>query len=777
MEFPHPDALIRICHAKIGGNGSGDIVMRYARSRIVSAGLLGSAAAVALWAPAMAQSAPPALAGASPANAATASDVVVTANKRSERLLSVAAPVTALGAADLSRVQAVKLDDYAAQAPGLNLASDRDGETQIILRGITTGSYVSSTVGTYIDDVPFGSSTSAALGGELTPDLDPSDLRQIEVLRGPQGTLYGASSLGGLVKFVTTPPNLDSYSGRVELDGSAVDHGGDGYGVRGMLNAPLLNDTLGIRISGFDRQDPGYIDNPQLGLNDVNKTQVDGGHASLLWRPTPNLSIDLGAILQDVNSSGSNDEDVDVNGQEITPINGGLTQIRYTREPLEIHYRLYSGTVNYDLGWAHLVSVTSYSTLQQRQIFDETQTFGALATSITGIPNFGNSTGSVLTQSKVTQEVRLASPSTNQLEWQGGFYFTQEKSARDEPTFAFSSVTGAPIVLPEPLFFARLLSKYTEYAGFGDVTYHFTPQFDVLAGVRYSTNNQQFTLIENGIFAGGPSSQYGTSSDHSVTYLVAPSYKIDPNNLVYIRIASGYRPGGPNAPTPADVAAGVPSAYRPDTLTDYEVGYKSSLFEHKVTLELSAFYIDWQDIQIETDFNGITSNGNGGSARSDGVEADAAYTPIKGLTLSGNFAYTDAELTENAPGVNGKNGDELPNVPRWAGYVSADYDFPLMDVATGFVGGSVRYVGDRESGFITGSPANFVRPVLPAYTTVDLRAGLSYQRFTLEAYVKNVGDVRGLNNLTSLDLSGYMNPWTASVIQPRTVGVSLSARF
>ena len=705
------------------------------------------------------------------------SEVVVTAQKRSERLLNVAAPVTALSAAELIRSGAVKLEDYAAKVPGLNLISDRTGETQIVLRGVTTGSPVSSTVATYVDDTPYGSSTSAALGGWLQPDLDPSDIQRVEVLRGPQGTLYGASALGGLIKYVTKQPSLTDVGGRVEFDGSTVDHGGDGYGVRGMLNVPLAADTLALRVSAYDRRDPGYIDNPQLGLSNVNATQVDGGRASLLWKPTDTFTVTLSAVLQDLKSNGSSDEDVDVNGGSITPVAGSLKQVRYTTEPLNLNDRVYSGTVNDDLGWASLTSITSYSTLHQTGDVDETQTFGAIGALLTGIPNFGTSTGSVLNQDKWTEEVRLASPSGQKLEWLTGLFFDRETSNRDEPTSTFSTVTGASLLPPNTLFFANLQSRYTEYAVYGDVTYHFTPQFDLQAGLRYSHNDQTFSLAETGIFVGGPSAQAGDSADNSLTFLVTPRYKIDDNNMVYGRIASGYRPGGPNAPTPSDLAAGVPAAYKPDTLTDYEVGYKASLADHKLTLDLSAFYIDWQDIQIETDFGGITSNGNGGTATSDGIEASAVLTPFHGLTLSGNAAYTDAHLTEDAPGVNGRNGDELPNVPKWSGNLSADYDFPIAGGSSGFVGGTVRYLGDRASGFVTGSPVGFDRPTLPAYTTVDLRAGVTHDRVSLELYVKNVGDSHGLNNITSLALSGYTNPFTAAVIQPRTVGMSVSASF
>jgi outer membrane receptor protein involved in Fe transport len=704
-------------------------------------------------------------------------EVVVTANKRSEQLLSVAAPVTALTGSELTRDAAVRLDDYSAAVPGLNLMSDRPGETQIILRGINTGSVVSSTVATYVDDIPYGSSTSFALGGILTPDLDPNDLTRIEVLRGPQGTLYGASSLGGLVKFVTTPPSLSEYSGHLQLDGSYVAGGEAGYGVRIMANAPLVADTLALRVSGYDRRDPGFISDPNLSRDHVNRSDIDGGHAQLLWRPAQSFSVELTALIQDLTGRGTSDEDVDVKPGSITPIYGDLKQVRYAQESLDVHYRLFGATLNGDLGWGTLTSITSYSTMHETQIYDQTTTLGPLLTELTGIADFGNGVGSDLHLGKVTEEVRLASATAGPLEWLGGFFFTHEHSDRDEPSFQFDSVTGVPFSIPTPLFFASLNSTYTEYAGFGDLTYHFTPKFDLMAGIRYGSNHQVFRELSTGLFAGGTTDQYGTSTDHSVTYLVTPRWKIDSNNMLYARVASGYRPGGPNSPTVTEVAAGVPSAYKPDKLTNYEIGYKSSWYDGALTLDLSAFHIDWKDIQIETEYSGLTSNGNGGTARSDGFEASLRWIPVRGLTLTANVAETKARLTQDAPGVNGKNGDELPNVPKWNASLNGDYDFPVTSDVRAFVGATTQYVDARESAFITGSPADFVRPVMPPYTTVNLRTGAAWKRWTVELYAKNVANVRGFNNLTSLALSGYSNPFTASLIQPRTIGLSIRTGF
>jgi outer membrane receptor protein involved in Fe transport len=711
---------------------------------------------------------------AGPESGATVSEVVVTAEKRAERLQSVPASVTSVSGAQLSRIEAVRLSDIQALVPGLELVADREGDTQIIMRGITTGPMTpTATVSTYVDEAPFGSSTGFALGQLLTPDLDPADLQRIEVLRGPQGTLYGASALGGLIKYVTTPPDLANYAGRLEADGSVAEHGGDGYGLRGMINLPLVKDALGLRISAFDRLDPGYVDDPNLGLTHVNSTHVYGGRASLLWQATPQLSVRLSAQLQNLHSDGTND--VDVDGQTLAPLYGDLIQKRNVSEPQDIHYRLYSAVVNWDLGWASLVSATSYATLREKETTDLSDTYSPLLGSILHISDLGVAFITPVDQNKFTQEFRLASPGGHPFEWQAGVFFTHESSTHGEQFDPFLTAGDTPV--PINLLSGALISRYTEYAGFGDVTYHVTSKFDVQAGVRYSGNDQHYSQPESGALIGPATTLVATSSDRSATFLVSPRYQIDANQMVYVRIASGYRPGGPNPLTPSEEAAGVPTAYAPDTLINYEVGYKASLLDHRLTLDVDAFFIDWRNIQLQTVFDGFDATGNGGSARSDGFEGALTFIPMRGLTIDANLAYTNAQLTQDAPGVSGKDGDELPDVPRWAGHIGADYDFPIAPFWSGFFGGGVHFIGDRRSGFVSGAPSSFVRPTMPSYTTVEVRAGVVHKGWTVELYVKNAGDVRGISNLSSVALSGVANPYEAAIIQPRTIGLSISAAY
>src|ERR1700678_1267405 len=233
-------------------------------------------------------------------------EIVVTAEKREERLQDVPVPVTVISTEDLLNTNHQRLQDYYTTVPGLNLVSG-DGASSLAIRGITTGggSTGNPTVGVTIDDVPFGSSSGLlAFGGQI-PDIDPSDLARVEVLRGPQGTLYGASSIGGLLKYVTVDPSTEGFSGRMQADANSVYNGnGPGYVVRGAVNIPLT-DTLAVRASAFTRRDAGYIDDPFIGRDGVNRADVNGGRVSLLWRPSADLSLKIGALLQDTRGFGS----------------------------------------------------------------------------------------------------------------------------------------------------------------------------------------------------------------------------------------------------------------------------------------------------------------------------------------------------------------------------------------------------------------------------------------------------------------------------------------
>jgi iron complex outermembrane recepter protein len=728
--------------------------------------LAGGTMAIVIGAPALAEEA------SAPSSPQTVTEVLVTAEKREARLLDVPAPVTAVVASTLTRQAATRLDDYAALVPGLNLSGAQPGNQTVVLRGISTGNSNSTTTAVYINDTPVGGSSAQSFDSSGL-DIDPGTLQRIEVLRGPQGTLYGANALGGILKYVTTTPSLTHYSGRFEVDGAWVDGGGSGGAIRGMIDGPLVKDKLGFTLSGFKRVDPGFIDNPGLGKN-VNRTNTYGVRLALEWRPTDRMTLSGSVQTQDSKSEGTPEALV---GLDLKPISGRYQQAFYTPTPQKLSTTLYSGSATYDFGWAEGVSITSYEHHSRKSLDDVTDLYGPLI----GIPtppiglNFTNDP--VL--SKFTQELRLASKGAGRLEWQAGFYFTHEHGGVTQAVDTFNVLTQEPIdavtLFGDKLFFGKVSAKYTEYAGYADVTYHFTHQFQVQVGIRESYNRQSHVFPSEGLLAGGALTVTGGSSDTSFTYLVTPKYTFDDNSMIYARIASGYRPGGPNNGLAA--LTGLPTTFGPDTLTNYEVGYKASLLDHTATLDVSAFDIEWRNIQILETVAGISQTGNGAAARSYGFEGSASWRPVRGLSLFATLALTKAYLTENAPGVNGKAGDRLPYSPKVGATLSADYQFPLTGSLDGFLGATFRYVGDRDPDFQSSAPAGYVRPRLAAYHTFDLRAGVQHEGVEFDVFVKNLNNSGGLTNLRSGAIDGVSLPLYAAVVQPRTVGVALIAKF
>lgn len=700
--------------------------------------------------------------------------IVVTANKRSERLQDVPMAVSALPGYQLERESAVKFSDYATRVPGLNVISGGQGLTQLVLRGITSGATQSNaTVGTYIDNAPYGSSTVYSAGSLLTPDIDPADLERIEVLRGPQGTLYGSNTLGGLIKFVTTPPDLTRAYGRLRAGVSSVSGGDNGNDVHAMFNVPLVADKLGLRINAYHRHDPGYIDNISTGESDVDGADVNGARAQVLWAPTDKVSLRLSALAQNLDSDGIANGGVDVDPATLKPIHGDL---QHARAPgtgwLKLKYRLYDASLDADFGWATLVSTTSYSTARMNQYSDLTAAYGPVLGPALGIPDAGFAAAQPIALNKFTQELRLQSPEQQTLEWRAGAFYTRERSTNRQLILGFDAATGTPLSLPTLADLHLGPAVFTEWAGYGDVTWHVTPRFSMLVGARYSSDRTSYTQVGTGLLTGDTNFTI-RGSDNPVTYLFNPSFKFSDNAMAYLRVASGFRPGGPNVGVPPGL--GAPLTFGPDKLVSYELGLKTTLLGGRMTFDASAFYIDWTQIQLAVATGGFNFLGNGGKAKSQGIEASWQYRPMSGLMLYANATWTDAELTEDTPpGLYAYKGDRLPYVPKWNASLGIDYDFPLGSGWSGFVGAGYRFIGERESDF---SSVPAPRISLPDYDGIDLRAGANYGNWTIQAYVKNLTDERGIASIGPETIDPTASPFSASYVAPRTVGVSASVDF
>lgn len=774
--------------AHAGAIRRGDVKMTLGtRTRLLaSAALLGCVIST----PATGQTAP-----AQDQTAGNEEAIIITAQKRSEPILEIPQSVSVVGGDTLERQQATNIQDFANLVPGLSLTETNPGNTRIVLRGINTGG-VGATVGIYVDEIPFGSSSGLVNGAVLAGDFDTFDVQRLEVLRGPQGTLYGASSLGGVLKYVTVEPKLGSFGGRVRAGIETV-HGGDlGWNANAVVNAPLGNKAA-FRASGFYRREGGWIDANadhlliggagSIGGENINSDDIYGGRASLLFNPIERLKVRLTAILQTISADASNA--IEVDPVTLEPIDG-LQQTVFIPEFTKTKYRVYDGTVDYDFGFASLLSSTSFARLKQNFLVDATTVFGPLLTNFV----FGVPTGLEQDQftgfKKFTQEVRLTSPSDEKFEWLLGGFYTNEKGRIAQDFFAFDLIAHQQVpttIFPETI--ARLPSEYKEIAGFVNATYHVTDRFDIAAGGRFSHNKQNASQVLSGPLVGGTTNfDDQASSDSVFTYSVAPRFELNDNTSIYARVASGYRPGGPNVLAPGGVEAGAKPTFKADRLTNYEVGLKTDV-GRRLSFDASAFLLKWNDIQLFQSVNNVGFNANGGKATSKGLEAQLSWRPMRGLQVLANGAVTYAKLTQDAPDAGGFDGDWLPWVPRTSFSLNADYDWLLSPDLHAYVGAGWHYVGRQYADFDAAYRlANGHQRRIDPYGVVDLRAGVDFHNFNLEAYVQNLTNSHGLTSATLLTTAGAGLPGlggpalpggalSAAIIRPRTIGLTLTADF
>lgn len=750
----------------------------------------------------------------------TVQEVVVTANKRAEKLHDVAMGVTALGGGQLDTQQNVSFLDYAPLVPGLSVQSTGPGENRLTLRGENTGG-VGSTTAVYIGESPFGSSNALANGSITTGDFDTFDLQRVEVLRGPQGTLYGASTEGGLIKFVMNAPNPNRFETAGEAGLQGVMNGQTSADVKAMVNLPLMNGMSALRLTGYDEDLPGYVSDPKLGQKYLNRGHKYGLRGGLLFKPTNELTVKLTAVSQLMRTDGSSA--IDVVGAPLSggtcPASGampsgcvappanqlqavnGLSQNTFQPQSYKDRIENYSGEVTWNPGPVSVTSVTSYGVLKLSFLNDITALEAAPGVSYgtyfscciyggTQLPYETQLTG----LHKFTQELRIASKPGERLEWQVGGFYTRENTS-------IAQVIGTTSIgaLPPPGG-DLLKAVYTEWAGFADATYHVLPQFDVETGLRWSSNSQSAQTTDySGLLTtgGGPTTVAApyASRGTDFTYSVAPRWHVNKETLIYARVATGYRPGGPND-IPAG-ATGAPLAYRSDSTFNYEVGLRSSLLNGRLSVDVAAFHIDWSNIQIleELVVKGTPTgvNNNAGNATSQGIEWTIGLFPVKGLTLTWTGAYTDAKLTSLSPSatIAAQTGDRLPYVPTWQTALDGEYRWALTANYKAFVGGTFSYTGARYSDYNSYKYLPSLYPPygdlspgdgyvkLPSYNTIALRAGIENEHWRFELYGKNLSDARGITSYSSTNgtLNSGAPGGTINIIQPQTIGAVLSFKY
>jgi len=710
------------------------------------------------------------------ANTPESGEIIVTAQKREERLRDVPVPVTAVTASALLAQNQTTAQDIFSNIPGVNLQF-QNNRAQLAIRGITTGPVTGNpVVGYTVDDVPYGSSTGQHGLYGSAPDLDPSELARIEVLRGPQGTLYGASSIGGLVKYVTVDPEFDKIGGVVAVGTNVIRGSGQdlGYNFRGAINVPL-GETFAIRASAFRRHDAGFIDNVRSGKENVNANTVTGGRLSAFWRPSDTLSVKLGALYQERDLFGSSNEDRRLGS-------GYLQDDQIGSGRSNSKQQQYSAVINADLGRVKFTSVTGYAYSKNYDLVDST------ASGITQFlfplvypeaPDFGNILRKGYSLKKFSQEARFSGSIGERVDWIVGGFYTREKAEYTLHAYAINpdngAVYGIPVIWLDDLVFK-------EIAAFGNVTARITDQFDIQFGARYSENDQDFIHREWITFEPHGTLMFDSNTakakGHSFTYQVTPRFKLSPDHMFYARLATGYRPGGTNASCNPDPLQSVPCQFLPDEVVNFELGAKGNLLGRALSYDLSLFNIDWKKIQINQTNGSFDFLTNAGKARSRGVELALDARPARGLTLSLWGSYTDATLRESfaTPLIYTAKGDRLPFSSRYSGRFSFNYEAPLSDEATGNIGASVTYVGDRKGEFVQSQATAPLRQTYPAYAQVGLNAGVKWDDWKINMFVQNLMNERGVTG------GGYLNQTSSNpnwfyYTRPRTIGLSVERKF
>ena len=757
-------------------------------------------------------------------------EIVVTAQKRSSTVQETPISITAVTGADLQDRGIGDVATLAAATPGVSLKSNGPGQTEIEMRGTTSSGGNSATVGFYLDDVPMTAPTGAQ-NGKVVIDPTLYDLNRIEVLRGPQGTLYGSGSMGGTVKLITNQPNLTKTEGSFESILSGTDGGGLNHNDNFMFNLPLINDQLALRIVGSEAHTSGWIDRVVLNpfplptnggatRGDVlaapvesvrhgsNAEQMYGVRVTMLWKPSDALSITPSIFYQRVTQEGPSAFD-SVPGTEVHYQPFGVA------EPYSDEIKVYSLNVNYNFDSFDLTSITAQWNRTSIQSQDGSENFNNplsfVEVNIPGTIGFylpggtGPIQGTETDPSKqFSEEIRAASTGDGPFKWVGGLFYSHFKSvwnlytAVPNPAAFFDNGTGAPATA-NAIWNLVNPSTISQYAAFGEGTYALTSHLKATVGLRYYSYDYSF----HDDFAGWGSPLGGaTPSIESVSQThsgVNPkfnlAYEFDKDLMVYVTASKGYRPGGANQPLPTTgplwAPGGVPlsanpfnypngkwpESYEPDTLWSYELGEKARFFDRHLTVDASVYYEKWSNVQLLELPNDYLLNDNNGNAKIYGGELEARGILGAGFQLGISGGYTHAILS---PGIHYTitPASIVPDVPEFTGNVNLTYEHALGDkymlnarIESTYV--DKRYDLTFPPGFGTGE----LTP-LSSYDLTNVRVGVrSEAGWGVALFVNNVANKQAsLENMTELTLTNAsFNRVITS--QPRTAGVDLTYAF
>jgi outer membrane receptor protein involved in Fe transport len=721
-------------------------------------------------------------------------EVVVTAERRDEDIQKVPISITAIDRTMIENENLVTLKDLAREVPGLTVVSTGPGQNILIMRGISSTAGTTGTVGFYLDDTPIQASSNAAmLAGRGVIDPALFDLERVEVLRGPQGTLYGSSSMGGTIKYVTTQPDPARSYTKSATTLSDTDGGGANVEQIGVVNLPLSG-WAALRLTAFYRHNDGFIDrhdvepndfpniNPAIVAHDINTENTTGMRGALRLNAGDGLVITPSLIFQETRLGGAFNFDSPQGNF------GDLVQARDVAEPTTQKNWIGNMAVRKTYSSFELLSSTSYYDRDIQLVEDGSNVLYAFLSSsgqTSVVPAFV--TGNYRNK-EWTQEFRFTSRFQGPLQVTSGlfYHYVSAPLTSSIPTPPnYEADFGLPF---GPLLYSGgRNATLREYAGYGEASYELPWSFKLTGGLRVFEVRQTIHQESDGPLVGGYSEDDSASDDHGVNPKFTVSNDINSNTMVYATASKGYRPGGPNNPAPEAVCGpslaplGLSQSeltkYKSDSLWNYELGAKTRWLDGRLTMNAAEYYIKWTDVQQQLVLPscGFNITANFGAATSKGGELEIMAAPARGVTLGLSGGYTDATLNNAIPGTGAEKGDNLLDVPKWTAAASAEYQWPVAAGLSGLARVDYTDRGGANALFDRTSPWYHY----DGFPLTNLRVGLRQTdgKWQLSLFTSNVFNKIGETALPVATFADLSNTRRIAVNTPRAIGARFDLQF
>ena len=726
-------------------------------------------------------------------SASAIEEIVVTASKRGSQLIQdIPITVQAISGDRLEEIGALDFNDYFRLVPGLSVNDQGPGHKTYIVRGISSAG--AGTVGLYFDETIVTGEFLSSEGGRQ-PDIRLFDMERIEVLKGPQGTTFGSSSLSGTMRWIPNSPDLSEFG--AEVGGtlsSTTDADFPSWTVNALVNVPLVTDRFAMRLAATAINKEGYIDTRFA--EGVNNDQSEAIRAMFALQATDNLLLSFMAMMQNSETDGrSGHMDLLLDMPASPSLNGGPAPSDHWNnalsvEPFDDDIELYNLKGEYTADWGTITATTSILD-RKTDYFRDASAEIEIITGFTFPADGSGQTTIIQPQDRklTSGELRFAS------EWDGpvqvlvGGFTTKEERDFQSAVITVDAATGEVTDSSMALLDRLVYTEIVEVAAFGELTWQATDRLAVTGGARWFEFelDEQATAVTG--FPGTPGSGPGNplSSDESDTiFKLNVAYDFTDDVLGYATFSQGYRAGGTNDQTAASLAGvEIPAGFGSDSVNNYEIGLKNTLMDRRLVFNAAAFFMDWTDIQVVRRAiapGGLqfAYRGNGGAAEVTGLEVELQAYPSDALQLGATVGYTKAELTEDLPvATDGLAGDELPYVPEYSFSLTGRYEFPAFTSlgGTGFIGGDLTFQDEQ---------VNRLRPTDPTYREIDsysvanLRIGVDGDSWSAIAGVNNLFDEDETTAYTFNGNSqpnvgfvppGEVRPW------PRTFFVSLRWSF